>query len=305
LDLEDKTILEEGGYHEFPVHVVRWETLPGEVYGRGPGHLALPEVRTLNKLKQLAMHATAKAIDPPLLVVRPDILSTLDLRPGTITTVKSTGGNPVQPIPQGTNFEVVKFDVAELRDTINKIFFLDKLLLPPRTETGEMTAFEVAQRVEQMQRVLGPTLGRLNTELLDPLIKRCFNMMLRGGAFDDLPAQIGETGSRIQIEYVNPLARSQRISDVSSIQAWVQDLLALAGQLGPEAADYIDQDGIALHTAEVRGVPSQAVKKQEAVQQARAARAEQAQAAQALEAGVKVADIQSKNAKAGRDGGAQ
>ena len=305
IDLEEKRLLEEDGYYEFPVHIVRWETLPGEVYGRGPGNLALPDVRTLNKAVQLTMHAWAKAIDPPLIVTQRDILGTLDLRPRGITTVKTGVKDSIALIPQGTQQQYVEIKREEYENKIKQIFFLDKLLLPPRDQTGEMTAFEVAQRIEQMQRVLGPTLGRLNSELLDPLVQRCFNMMLRGGAFKEVPASLAESGAKIQIEYVNPLARSQKISDVTNIQSWVQDLLVLAGNLGPEAADYIDMDGIAKHTAKIRGVPDIAVKSDKEVEQARQSRQQQAEAMQALDAGVKAADIQSKNAKANRDGGGE
>ena len=49
-----------------------------------------------------------------------------------------------------------------------------------------MTATEVQVRYELMQRLLGPTLGRFQSEFLNPLIERVFGIMFRANAF--LPA---------------------------------------------------------------------------------------------------------------------
>jgi hypothetical protein len=297
-----KTILEEGGFYEFPIHVVRWETTPGEVYGRGPGLNALPDVRTLNRAEELFLQGWAKAINPPLLAEQRNILGQLDLRPGQISVVKDKEG--IREMIPGARFDVSFEAARDRRDRIKAAFFIDKLLLPPRTETGEMTAFEVSMRTEQMQRVLGPTLGRLNAELLDPMVRRGFNMMLRGGAFPQLPPALQASGSGIEVEYVNALARSQKAEDISNIQSWVQDLAFIA-QFRPEAVDFIDVDGIAKHTAKIRGVPEIAVTDDKAVDQLRQQRQEQLDAQQQLEAGIGVADIASKLGGAGGLGGAE
>lgn len=297
IESKTKNVVEEGGYYEFPAHVVRWETQPHEVYGRGPGHIALPDVRTLNRVKELGLHAINKAINPPLLANQRSVLGSLDLRPGHVTVVKELDG--IRPLDGGARFDVTQFAVEDLKMSIRQIFFLDKLTLPPRTETGEMTAFEVSRRIEEMNRALGPTLGRLNSEMLDPLVRRAFNMMLRGNAFLPVPESVANSGTGIQIEYVNPLARSQRISEVSSIQSWVQDLAFIA-QVNPAAIDYIDGDGIAKLTAKIRGVPEAAVMNDEEVAQMREQRAAQLQQEQQLEQGVKLADMESKLSRGGQ-----
>src|SRR5690606_8258094 len=47
IEAESKHEIEEGGFHELPYVVPRWETAADEVYGRSPGMLALPDARTL------------------------------------------------------------------------------------------------------------------------------------------------------------------------------------------------------------------------------------------------------------------
>lgn len=295
-------ILEEGGYYEFPIHVTRWETMPGEVYGRGPGHIAIPDVRTLNKAKELGLHAIAKSINPPILAEQRSVLSSLDLRPGQVSIVKDIQG--IREMVTQNRFDVTQFAVEDLRNAIKNIFFIDKFQLPPRTETGEMTAFEIAQRTEQMQRVLGPTLGRLNHELLDPLVRRGFNMMLRGGAFGEIPLSLQESGGSIEVEYVNALARSQKIEEVTSMQALLQDVGLLA-QLDPSVIDTLDFDAIVALDAKRRGVPEAILRDPREVQQIREQRAEQQQQMAALEAGVQAADIASKMSNSGGGQGVQ
>ena len=43
----------------------------------------------------------------------------------------------------------------------------------------QMTATEVIQRNEEKMRLLGPVLGRLQSELLKPLIDRVFAILLK------------------------------------------------------------------------------------------------------------------------------
>jgi hypothetical protein len=298
IDTKSREIVEETGYYEFPMYVVRWNSMPGEVYGRGPGHIALPDVRTLNRVKELGLHAINKAINPPMLATQRGILGSLDLRPGGITIVRDPNG--VKEFQTQARFDVTNFAVEDLRQSIGKIFFLDKLTLPPRTETGEMTAFEISRRVEEMQKVLGPTLGRLNAEFLTPLVVRAFKMLLRGGALPPVPAILQERGIDIKITFVNQLARSQKIEDVSNIQAWTQDLMLLA-QDKPEALDYIDLDGIAKHTAQIRGVPEAAIANDDEVQAIRQQRAQQQQQQQALDSATQIADVAAKTGGLGEE----
>lgn len=291
IECGEKEIMLETGYYEFPAYIVRWSTMPGEVYGRGPGHLALPDIRSLNKLRELGIQALARAALPPMFANQRGILGSLDIRPGGLSILKDIQG--IREFTTNARFDVTQYGIEEFRNSINRTFFLDKLTLPPRTETGEMTAFEIAQRVEQMQRVLGPTLARLNSEFLSPLIIRCFKMMLRKNALGEVPQVLQERGIDIDIVYVNQLARAQKIEDATNIQSWLQDV-GLIAQAKPEILDYVNADGIAKHLAKIRGVPEIAVTNDDEVGQIRQQRQQQIQQQQALEAGSQVADIASK-----------
>src|SRR3990167_2286730 len=273
-------VLEETGFYEVPFYATRFMVGPGEVYGRGPGHVALPDIRSLNKIIELNLQALAKAVNPPILADQRSMLSNLNIRPGQVSVVRDING--LKEMTSQARFDIVQITIQEYRTLIKEYFYLDKLLLPPRTETGEMTAYEVATRVEQLNRVLGPVLSRLNYELLQPLIVRCFKMMLRGGALPPLPAILQERGIDVNINFVNPLARSQQIEDVTNIQAWVQEVAMLA-QLKPEVLDYVDADAIAKFTANIRNVPEIAVTNDPQVKQAREARQQQMEQQQQMQ----------------------
>jgi hypothetical protein len=47
VNVKDKTIIDEGGFPEFPYHVPRWTKTSGEVHGRGVGTMILPQVKVL------------------------------------------------------------------------------------------------------------------------------------------------------------------------------------------------------------------------------------------------------------------
>jgi len=281
IDITHNLELEDNGYYEMPIYSARWGLMPGERYGRGPGHLALPDVRTLNTLTQRGLEARALQVRPPMFANNRDIIGPLDLRPGAMNVVVNHTG--FKEFVTQANTPAEHQEKQDLKDSIRSIFFLDKLLLPPRTETGEMTAFEVSQRVEQMQRVLGPVLSRLDHELLSPLIIRSFKAMLRDGEFLPTPQVLLLRGIDIDISFVNQLARAQQIQDVNVIQQWAQAVMGIA-QARPEILDNLNVDGIAKHIAKVLGVPEIAIENDDTMEATRQARQQQQQAAAGLAA---------------------
>ena len=287
------TVLEEGGYYELPFFAARWSTMPGEVYGRGPGHTALPDIRTLNKVKQLGLKAIARAIDPPMIADKRNILGNFDIRPGRLTMVRDVQG--FKELNSQARFDVSQFAAEDLRNTIKSVFFIDKLMLPPRTETGEQTAFEVAERLAQMQKVLGPTVSRFVNEFLTPTIIRSFKLLLRGNALPDLPQVLVERGINVDIQFINPLSRNQRLEEVNNLSAWVAETAQQAQMTGdPSVLDWVDGDFITKEKAKIRGIPEKAIRSKDQVDQLREQRQAQVEAQQQLEAGVQVADIASK-----------
>jgi len=159
----------------------------------------------------------------------------------------------------------------DLRARVRHIFFWEQLQLAKVTA---MTATEVERRLDLMRRVLGPTLGRLESEFLTPLINRVFGLMLRGGALPAPPPELAEQD--IDIEYEGPLARSQK---AGRLDAWAQvtGLLQPLLQLKPDVLDVFDFDEAVRDMALTAGLPSKWMRSVEQLAQLRQTRAEATQ----------------------------
>lgn len=294
---EGAVIVKEDGYYEQPFYIARFSKRPGEIYSYGPGHVALADTKTLNKVREQNLKAMAKAINPTIVTETNNVVSG-DRSPGKMIVVRDL--KKIQEWNTNTRFDIAHLEVEELKESIKSAFYLDKLMLPPRTETGEMTAYEIAQRLEEMQRILGPTLSRLNTEFLTLLVMRSLSILIRNRQLPPLPDSVvakvdpANQGNsslvNFEVMFVNSLARSQQTADLRNIQTWLQDMAAVA-QLNPEVLDNIDYDAVARYESKIKGIPEMFLKDSKVVAQIRQQRQQQQQMAAALQAGQAVGGI--------------
>ena len=82
-----------------------------------------------------------------------------------------------------------------------------------------VTATEVLQRNEEKMRLLSPVLGRLQAELLQPLISRSFALLLRAGLLPPAPEEL--QGQEIDIEHVKPPCESAKTYRAPGNAAWI------------------------------------------------------------------------------------
>ena len=269
---EDKMVVRTGGYNEFPYLVPRWSKATGEIFGRSPSFNALPDIKTLNKAVEIGLKAWAKAIDPPLLVQDDGVIGRVRMTPAGITVIRNDGA--VKPLQIGTNWQITDLKENQLRTAIRQAYYSDQLQLQ---EGPQMTATEVQVRYELMQRLLGPTLGRFQSEFLNPLIERVFGIMYRAGALIKEPDII--QGTKIDVEYLGPLARSQRMEESVAIERLYSLAMNIA-QIDPAIMDNIDHDEAVRLRGKLLGVPKTVLRGKDDVDNMRTMRAEQAQMAQ-------------------------
>ncbi|RKZ79273.1 MAG: hypothetical protein DRQ35_04530 [Gammaproteobacteria bacterium] len=267
---------EEGGYYEMPAFVSRWRKTAGSKWGHSPATVALADILTLNQVKEATLEAAGKAIDPANLAEEAALLGDINLDRGALTIVTDING--IKPYESGSRFDVSNLEIQMLVDAIRKYFYQDQLELK---ESPAMTATEVNVRYELMQRLLGPTFGRLKTDLLDPLIKRAFNIMYRSGQLLDLPEGVDD--SSLDIEYSGPLPRSQKFDTAQAIQQFLMTTAQLA-EAYPAAMDIVDIDGAVRQMALMQGVPAKALKGQAQIDEEREEKAKKQQAAEQIAA---------------------
>lgn len=296
VSLDDRKILSEGGYHELPMAIARWQKDAGESYGRGPGWDSLSDAKMLNEMKKVSLKMGQKAIDPPLLVDSEGVLpGHLRVDPGgviPVNAVMATMNPPIQPLPSGGNFEISVQLISDTRRQVQEAFHhqLIELIRDPR-----MTATQVLELSAQMQRHLAPILGRMHTELLEPIIERIFGIEARANRLPPVPQ--GLQGIPLRIDYVSPVARAQRASDAKAII----DLFTVGtnlSQVSPDVFDLLDTDAAMRELAESLGVPPTVIRSARDVEARREAARElaeeQAQAQSALqtaEAAAKLAPV--------------
>lgn len=277
ISLDDKVMLDEDGVYEFPYVVPRWSKYPCDAYGHGPALNALPDIRVLNDAKRYELRAWEKSIDPPYIASFNGIVGDLRLRSGGVTYLRNM--QDLQQLQQLTNWNAVQIKNNELETKIKEAFFIPQLNIPERPN---QTATEVQIRYELMQRHLAPQLGRLQAELLNPMIERIFYVMLRAGQFPEPPEELLEVTGDLDVEYVGPLAKAQLASEVQAIERWVGSLGQMAQATGKvELLDPIDEINLPLTLADKLGVPPEAVLGEKEITKRRQQRQQQMEQQQA------------------------
>ena len=127
--------------------------------------------------------------------------------------------------------------------------------------------------------MLGPVIGRLQSEMLDPIVTRTFGILLRQGVL--LPPPEALQGRELVVEYVSPLALAQRREAVTSVSSLLQMTGAVA-EFIPSVIDKIDGDKVIDEAAEIFGVSPELIRDQNQVGEIREQRAQQEQEQQQL-----------------------
>ena len=254
-------IISEGGFREFPYVVPRYLKASNEIYGRSPGMNALADTKVLNKMVEIGMKAAAKQVDPPMIVPDSSMLMPIRMAPGSINYYRSGSRDKIEFLNIGANNPLGLNMEDQRRKAITQIFHVDQLLI---TENRNMTATEVVQRNTEKLRILGPVLGRLQSELLQPMIIRIFNIMMRGNLF--LPAPEVLLNQEIEVEYVSPMALAQKGEELNSIVKGLE-LFGNISQLAPATLDYIDPPGLIKNLIKILGLPATMIRSDAEVQQ--------------------------------------
>jgi len=277
----EPVMLRRGIFSQSPFIGFRWLKAPGESYGRSPVMKALPDIKTANKVVELALKNASIAVTGIWQADDDGVMNpaTIKLVPGTIIP-KAVGSAGLTPLQSPGSFDLSQVVLEELRKRIRHSLLADKL---GATENKQMTATEVLERSAEMARILGATYGRLQAELLTPLVVRALAVLNRRGEVNNLHID----GRYIDLQYKSPLARQQTRKEAQDILAWIQSL----GSLGPQAIELIDPIKTARFLAKAYGVPGEILKSQEEMEEAKASLSTMPNATPALPEGVDMGQV--------------
>ena len=255
IELDNKHEVSQSGFNEFPYVVPRYLKASFEIYGRSPAMTALPDVKMLNEMSKTTIKAAQKQVDPPLLVPDDGFILPVRTVPGGLNFYRAGTRDRIEPLNIGANNPLGLNMEEQRRNAIRDTFYVNQLMM----QNGpQMTATEVVQRNEEKMRLLGPVLGRLQSELLRPLIDRTFAILLRKKIFRPAPQFLA--GQDIQIEYVSPLAKAQRSSELQSVMRAIEIFGSLS-KISP-VFDHIDIDALVSYLADIVGVPAKVLNSQ-------------------------------------------
>ena len=294
-DVDNKHLMEEVGLMSQEYTIPRWQTVSGSQYAYSPATVAaLPDSRLIQAMTRVLLNAGEKAVNPPMLAVQEAIRSDISIYAGGITWVDAEYderlGEVLRPLTQDTHAIPLGIDMADrLRGMISEAFFLNKIALPQ--PAGEMTAYEVGQRVQEYIRQALPLFEPMEIDYNGPLCDKTFEIMLRAGALGsplDLPKEL--QGAELIFQFESPLhdaierEKGQRFLEAKS-------MLADAVALDPNTVDILDASAALRDVLEGIGVPAKWTRSEEVAKGLADKRAQQQQNAELLQQLQQSADI--------------
>lgn len=259
---ELKTIIYEEelkGEGSNPYLVFRWNKASGEVYGRGPVFNAMGAIKTCNLTIELILENAQMNISGVYTfeddgVINPENIS---LVPGSLIPV-APGSRGLQPINGAGNFDVAQLVLQDMRANIKKALYMETL---GRPEGTPMTATEVSERMADLSRQIGSSFGRLQSELIYPLLRRIIKILTKQGRID-IPKI---NGREVKVVARSPLAKAQNLQDVADVNRFNQ---IIAATFGPQMINLIvDQNETARYIAEKMNLPEKLIRDREEQQQ--------------------------------------
>ena len=256
IDSAKRKIFFEDVYDVSPWIIFRSNVAPGETLGRGPAIDALPSMQTLNKLSEQLLYNNDMAINPPMVVDYAagglDI-SNVNIHPGSLLpsdTSSLSSGVPYQFLQTGANFNVGLAGKQDLQNQVKEPFNMVNL---GNVGDANMTATEAQIRNAQALSQQAAMFGRLNTELVQKLIKRVFYIL--GQYNSNFPRGFTENDA-ISISASSPLAMVQSQADLESTLQYLQLSMSM-GEMGQAMfASVINTGEMGNYLAEKMGVPA-------------------------------------------------
>jgi hypothetical protein len=218
--------LAHGGFPEFPFVVARWEKAAGELYGRGPGMEALPAVKMLQAIEAEMIKIMQKLANPPYFLRDDGVIGSIRNIPGATNFWRGNPNEGVMQLPASDKVPITLEWVEGIRNRVRTIFQNDTLQI---VDDREMTLGEANMRRTERMRLQGPNIGRLDAEMLGPMIERVYGILDRQGKIADAPKEM--KGRKLSVEFVSPLANVQKQEQLAGL-VQIFNYIAPLGDIG-------------------------------------------------------------------------
>lgn len=287
IDVDNQFVMEAVGAHVMSYVIPRWQTVSGSQYAYSPATIcALPDARLIQAITLTLLEAGEKAANPPMLAVQEAVRSDMALYAGGVTWVDAAYderlGEVLRPLTQDKSGIPYGIEMRnDTREMIKEAFFINKLNLPSY-DGGQMTAYEVGQRVQEYIRQALPIFEPLETDYNGGLCEATFDLMFRHGAFgpvDNIPKSL--SGAEIKFRFESPLSEAVD-KQKGGIFLESAQMLAQAVTLDPNSAAVVDAPSALRDVLQGIGMPAKWMRSEEQVQALVEQAAQAAQAQQLL-----------------------
>jgi hypothetical protein len=138
-----------------------------------------------------------------------------------------------------------------MRNNIKRALYNDMLGDPNKTPAS---ATEVAERMADLSRKIGSAFGRLQAEMIQPVLQRVVYLLTKQGRID-IPTV---NGREVKIRSVSPLAQAQSNQDIVSLDRFLE---MVSGRFGPEVINLlVSSEETAIYLAKKFGVPDHLIR---------------------------------------------
>lgn len=274
-DGDKNRVIQSKGFEEQPFWAPRWDTTGADIWGQGPGHDALPDLREL----QMQAKRKGEATD---MHIWPEIVSSskikLKRQPKSVVSASEVDVGKLVTVPYEVPYEAIQSireDIRDIKQAIDEITYADLFMAITNMQGIQPRNIEeIAARNEEKLTQLGPVIERVNNEKLEVAIERTFGIMQRARLLPPPPDALARAPN-LKIEFVSILTQMQRLVGLGQIERTTGYIGSLAAEW-PDALDKLNIDETIDEYASRAGTPPKLIRTEQEVAEIRDQRAQQA-----------------------------
>src|SRR5690606_2625305 len=127
IEEEERNLIGEGGFFEFPFIVYQWNVTESGAYGESPVMIALADIKTLQAASKDNLRAIQQYVRPPLAVANDGVMNRPNLNSGAINmgAIDANGRQKIQPIYTVQNPTFADLVLEQKRSAIRESLYIN------------------------------------------------------------------------------------------------------------------------------------------------------------------------------------
>lgn len=264
---KEQFAMAEGGFVSNPYDFERFWVHSDDVFGYSPAMDVLASIKLANAQKRTIIRRAMKDSDAATMAPARFWLAPLNQNPNAMNYYDKSKFTKEDfgSIPTGGNYQLAVEMMQVEQNLIDQGFFLP-LFESLSNVTKQMTNLETQKRISESLSLVGPVVGRMVNGIRRSQL-RTYEIGNRRLLYPPAPKEID--GQDLHLDFLSPLAKAQRSSELNGLVSWLGLMGNIAG-LKPDVMDNVDTDKIARGSADLLMVDPSYVKDQDIVNQIRA-----------------------------------